>query len=339
MKRRIRTGIAASIGMLILILDTKTALNGANEGMRLCASTVIPSLLPFIFLSNLLTSALTGTKSKILRFIGRITGIPQGSESLFIIGALGGYPTGAQAVTAAYSNGQLSKKDAQRMLGFCSNAGPSFLFGITAAQFPDMSSVWVLWMIHLLSAFLTGMLLPSGSKDSVAIAHGRPLTAVESLRKTLNSMAQICGWIILFRILLSFSTRWFLWLFNDVENVIINGIVELSIGCVSLAKIQNLGMLFIAAAAMLGFGGLCVLMQTTSAVGSLGLGMYIPGKIIQCCISIILASLVQNFLYTPEQQCTSHFILCAIAALTIAIIVILTQKREKRSRNLQLLVV
>ena len=339
MKKRIRTGIAASIGMLILILDTKTALFGANEGIALCVKTVVPSLLPFIFLSNLLTSALSGTRSKLLRPFGRCMRMPQGSEALFVIGALGGYPTGAQAVTAAHSNGQLSKKDAQRLMGFCSNAGPSFLFGITAAQFPDMSSVWVLWMIHLLSAFLTGMLLPGGSKDAVVIQHSNPLTAVQSLRKCVRTVAQICGWVILFRVLLSFLNRWFLWLFDDPTNVLINGTMELSIGCVSLAEIENLGSRFIIGAAILSFGGLCVLMQTASVVGSLGLGMYIPGKIMQCCISIILSAIIQNFLYVPDQRCPMHLLLYAIVPLSAAIIVFYTQKSKKRSRILQPLVV
>lgn len=339
MKHRIRTGIAASMGMLLLILDTKTALYGANEGIELCMKTVIPSLLPFIFLSNLLTSALSGTRSKLLRLIGHCMRMPYGSETMFVIGALGGYPTGAQAVTAAYNNGQLTKKDAQRLLGFCSNAGPSFLFGITAAQFPDSSSVWLLWLIHLFSAFLTGMLLPGGSRDSVVIQHGIPLTAVQSLRKSTYTMAQICGWIILFRILIGFSTRWFLWFFDNYTNVLISGATELSIGCVSLSEIKNLGMRFITGAAMLGFGGLCVLMQTASATGSLGLGMYIPGKIIQCCISIILATTIQYFIYDPAQQCTNNLMVYAIAPLLIAIIMIITQKSEKRSRNLQPLVV
>ena len=339
MKHRIRTGIAASIGMLLLILDTKTALYGANDGIQLCTATVIPSLLPFIFLSNLLTSTLTGTRSKALRILGRCMRMPFGSESLFIIGALGGYPTGAQAVSTAYSGGQLSKTDARRLLGFCSNAGPSFLFGITAAQFPDMQSVWLLWFIHLFSAFLVGMILPGRSRNAAVLQRGSGLTAVQSLRKSIVTMAQICGWVILFRVLLAFSNRWFLWLFDNDMKVIVNGFVELSIGCVSISGIKSLGMRFIAAAAMLGFGGVCVLMQTASNVGSLGLGMYIPGKAIQCCISIILAGIIQFFLYDADQRMPLNLQFCLIGLLFIATIVILLQKSEKRSRNPQMLVV
>ena len=183
------------------------------------------------------------------------------------------------------------------------------------------------------------MLLPGVSKSSVKIQRSKPMTAVESLHKTIRSMAQICGWILLFRVLISFSSRWFLWLFDDSANALINGFIELSIGCVSLSEIDNLGFRFIAAAAMLGFGGLCVLMQTASAVGQLGLGMYLPGKITQCCISSLLAAVIQLFLYSPEQRLSVPFVLYAIALLTVAFVVILTRKIEKRSRNPELLVV
>lgn len=339
MKPGIRTGLAASVCMLILIIDTKTALLGANEGIRLCVTTIIPSILPFIFLSNLLTSALSGTEIKLLRPFGRCMRMPQGSESLFIIGLLGGYPTGAQAVSNAYSSGQLSREDARRLLGFCSNAGPSFLFGIIASHFPTQTSTWLIWLIHLASAFITGTLLPGGSKDSIVIQRKKPLTAVESLRKSIYVMAQICGWVILFRVLISFVSRWFFWYFDSGANVLINGFIELSIGCISLSEIASHGARFVAAATLLGFGGLCVLMQTASTVGSLGLGMYLPGKVIQCCVSIVLASVIQYFVYTPEQRLSMRFIIYAIAGSSIAFIMILAEKRKKRSRNPRTLVV
>ena len=101
MKHRIRTGIFASLGMLLLILDTKTAIQGAQEGIRLCIMTVIPSLFPFFVLSSLLTGALTGVRLRFLRPIGKLCRMPAGSESLLLIGMLGGYPTGAKSAADA----------------------------------------------------------------------------------------------------------------------------------------------------------------------------------------------------------------------------------------------
>ena len=59
MKRRILTCVAAALTMLILILDVKTALAGAAEGVQLCIQVVLPSLLPLFFLSIFLTDAIS----------------------------------------------------------------------------------------------------------------------------------------------------------------------------------------------------------------------------------------------------------------------------------------
>ena len=40
-----------SLGMLALILDGRTAIEGARQGIGLCLRTVIPSLFPFFVLS------------------------------------------------------------------------------------------------------------------------------------------------------------------------------------------------------------------------------------------------------------------------------------------------
>ena len=113
--RSIHTPIAASIAMLVLILDSPTALSGAKNGIEICLQSVIPSLFPFFVLSILLTSGLTGQRSPIIRPLSFFTGIPQGSESIFLTGLLGGYPVGAQAVGSAYRMGVLTDTEAARM--------------------------------------------------------------------------------------------------------------------------------------------------------------------------------------------------------------------------------
>ena len=55
--------------MLALILDGRTAIDGARQGIELCLRTVIPSLFPFFVLSILLTSSLLGMAN--LRFFAQ----------------------------------------------------------------------------------------------------------------------------------------------------------------------------------------------------------------------------------------------------------------------------
>ena len=86
MKKQNLPAFAAGIGMLILIMDTKTAVSAVIEGLNLCLETLIPSLFPFIFLSSILSPSIMGKHIPGLTAMGRIMGIPTGCESLFLIG-------------------------------------------------------------------------------------------------------------------------------------------------------------------------------------------------------------------------------------------------------------
>lgn len=329
MTRKTWTGIAAAFAMLALILDAKTALVGAREGLQLCIMTVIPSLFPFFFLSILLTSSLSGATVP-LPFISKLTGIPKGSESVFLIGLIGGYPTGAQSVATLYQNGQLTKKQAERMLGFCSNAGPAFLFGIAAANFTAPFTGWILWIIHILSAIMVSLILPGRSNGSITLRACRQPTMQEILRKSLLVMAQVCGWILLFRLMIAYLNRWFLWYFEDWVQIAINGMVELTIGCTALRYIANEGLRLILCSALISFGGLCVTMQTASVTKELSLKSYFPGKILQTGFSVLLASSYQQLLLPSESNLPLSPLFYCILLLGIIIFAFLYGKAEKR---------
>ena len=164
------------MGMLILILDGKTALAGGAEGIELCLKTVIPSLFPFFVLSILLTSSLSGVTLPVLRPLGRLCGMPEGTEALLISGFLGGYPVGAQSVAAVYRSGQLPRREAERLLAFCSNAGPAFLFGMASSLFPRQWMAWALWGIHIAGAVFAAVLLPGGGCGPVRLPEKKALS-------------------------------------------------------------------------------------------------------------------------------------------------------------------
>ncbi len=300
MRIKTGTGIAAAFAMLLLILDGQTAIAGAQSGLRLCAMNVIPSLFPFLILSILLTSSLAGKTSVFFSPLARMLRIPQGSESLLAVGVLGGYPMGAQAVAQAYSDGRLTRSEARRMLGFCSNAGPAFLFGITGASFSIPGVPCILWGIQLLSALITGLLLPGGSIRSMDPPSKKQTSLTSAMEQAVTVMSRLCGWIILFRVILAFFDRWFLWLFDSFWQVLICGLLELTIGCTSLSVVSNEGLRFILCSLLLSFGGICVTMQTASVTGELGLGMYLPGKLIQTVTSLFLSVPIQWILYREE---------------------------------------
>lgn len=291
MKRRILTAAISASVMLLLILKPNIAIAGAKDGIDLCIKTVIPSLFPYFVLSALLTNAMTGIHAPIFAPLGRLCGIPQGSEILLLTGLLGGYPVGAQAVTQAWRNGQLSTQDARRMLGFCSNAGPAFFFGILTIQFQSRLIVVILWMIHTLSAILVGALLPGRNRAKILLPPADEIGISGAVRRSVGVTATVCAWIVLFRIILAFLGALL------PMNAAANGLLELANGCCDLWRIDNITARFLTASVMLAFGGVCVCMQTVSATSGLGLGMYLPGKLLQSAFSAALSLLISPVLF------------------------------------------
>lgn len=318
-KQQVWTGIGASIGMLILILDGKTAIDGARQGIELCLRTVIPSLFPFFLLSVLMTSSFMGMQIPLLRPLGKLFSIPMGAESVLIAAFLGGYPVGAQSISEAYHAGQLGKLDAERMLSFCNNAGPAFLFGMVAAMFPRKWMAWALWGIHILSALLVSLLFP-GSEARVQMDGKKGVSLSSAMLSAVTIMSQVCGWVVLFRVVIAFLCRWVLWILPAETQAAVTGLLELSNGCCELTSIGNISLRFVVCSGILAFGGLCVTMQTVSVTKGLSLKYYFLGKGLQTLFSLLFSAAIVWKIWV-------------VFPATILFFLIIPQKLRKNSSN------
>ena len=296
-KTRILQGAAVLVIMILLLIDIDTAKSGAAEGLQLCIQSVIPSLFPFIFLSILLTSRLYGTPISVLSPLSKLGIVPKGGESILLMAFLGGYPVGAQAVHSAWADGTLDTPTARRLLGFCNNAGPSFIFGILSNMFVNKAAVWLLWLLHIVSALLVGWFLSAKNTCPQRVKPSTPLSATKALKRTTAAMAGICGWIVIIRTFQSFAVKYLLSHASPAVNAIFSGAIELTNGCLLLPLIANESVRFIIASCLLSAGGLCVYWQTRAVTGKLGTGMYIKGKILQMVISLILSCIAVAVLY------------------------------------------
>lgn len=326
-KHTLYSGVLAALGMLALILDPKTAVSGGFTGVEMCLKTVIPSLLPFFILSVILTGTVTGRKLGFMRSLCKRCGIPEGAESILLVGLLGGYPVGAQCVCQAYTDGQLDRRDARRMLGFCSNAGPAFLFGMVGPLFRSGAEPAMLWGIHIFSAMAVGFLMPGKRSVKSNAMSSSPLTMGQAMERSIRVMANVCGWVILFRVILAFLDRWFLWLLPDTGKILLCGILELTNGCLGLSGTESEYLRFVLSSVFLGFGGVCVAMQTVSITtqAGLGTGLYFPGKILQTCISAVLSLLAAPLLYADSKVEAWYFLIPAVIAAGVLLIL----KNEK----------
>lgn len=318
--KQLGPGLLCAACMLLLILDAKTATNASRSAVELCLYTVVPNLFPFIMISIMLTGTITGFRFRVLQPISKLLGIPQGAQSILLMGFLGGYPVGAQSISDSYHAGRLDHSAAVRMLGFCNNAGPAFIFGMISGLFSDPRIPWVIWSIHVFSGCLVGILIPKTRSVSFINKTQTPINASTVLEKSLKTTGVICGWVIIFRIIIDFAHKWVFATLPPNAALMLEGVLELANGCTAASQIEPEGLRFVYICAILGFGGLCVLSQTKSMTKGLGLGLYFPGKVLHCVFSITLSIWIQPLIFPKCEQ----FPLNNIAVYFLLLILLIT---------------
>lgn len=114
-----------------LAIFSKTNLIATKSGLLLWANAVVPSLLPFLIATELLshTNIITYIGKFLNKIMRPIFNLPGHSAYAFIMGILSGYPVGAKIVTNLRKNNYCTKAEAERMIAFTNNSGPLFIIG------------------------------------------------------------------------------------------------------------------------------------------------------------------------------------------------------------------
>ncbi len=257
--------------------------------------------------------------------LSRLCRIPQGSEGIFLLGLVGGFPVGAQCIAQT----PMEHSDARRMLGFCNNCGPAFVLGVIGSFFSDPMVPVILLLIQAFSA-LTIAMFWSGTPGSAVPAHIPKTTLPDGIHRAAAAVTSICAWVILGNVALSFVRRWFFpfmpqWAALALTGVVeltngcmqlscipweglrfvaeegfmwpqwaalaLTGVVELTNGCMQLSCIPWEGLRFVAEEGFMCFGGGCVLLQIQSMAEPAGIPMHpcLAQKLCQTMVGVSLA--------------------------------------------------
>lgn len=263
---------AAAAGLLLamtaLILDSQCASRSALSALELCCRTLIPNLFPLFVLSTLLIPRLSGLR---LPLLARLLGIPNGSEGIFLLGCAGGFPVGAACIAQAVENGGISKENGERMLGFCSFCGPSFLFGVLGNVLTLMDALMI-FLIQLETAILIGAFQPGHSSEHYTPEPQRT-TLPNAVSRSISSMASVSAWVLLAAVCAGFLSRWLFPLLPDSLAVLATGLLELTNGIFALEAIASRDLRLILSTVFICFGGASVLLQIAGLSAPAGLSM------------------------------------------------------------------
>ena len=309
MKNAVAAG-GALAAMLCLILAPEAAIESARYALALCAELIVPSLLPFFIASALLIRL--GVPQRLGKLLApaarRLWGVSGAGASAFLAGICGGYPLGAQTVAELYGNGDISRDEAERLLRFSNNSGPSFLIGVIGSGlFRSRTAGLLLYGIHIFSALLVGVLFCGRAQPRAEAREAEEPSLSEALvasvRQAVTAVLSVCGFIVCFCVLSGLVDALGLWdaaaallarvSGADAHNMraLLIGLLELSSGIGALRALPPTRSRFVLAAFLSGWGGLSVHFQTMAVLSGTDLDTrpHFVGRLLSALFSALIA--------------------------------------------------
>lgn len=270
---RLRTAalacMLAGFGVWVLLFPQAVA-SGISRGLSVCAAVIIPSLLPFLILSGMLTR--TGILDAIGRRCERLSrwllGLPGCLFATWLLSLIGGYLSGAAAIAALHDAGGVSPAEARRALRISVCAGPGFLIGgVGSAMCGNAAFGAVLFAAHTAAALLLGIVQRLLTRRRPAPAAGRippakPLPVSSAFSAAVEAACRAlltgCGFVLLFSSLLSLCST-----VGLTERLpLLPALLEVSDGCLAIVGAHRSVALLLAVC--IGWGGLSVHAQVAA---------------------------------------------------------------------------
>lgn len=269
-----------------LIIFPDSTSESAFEAITLCGRVIIPSLFPFLVLSSFVIKA------------NVIGAVKNAGLNAFVLGVLGGYPVGASCVCEMYMQKKLTKDTSERLLAFCNNCGPAFIFGaVGGGIFKSLKVGIFLYTVHILSAIFTALIFYRRTQSPAASRISESGAFPNAIKSAMNSTLNICAFVIFFSVLCEILTDFnilpaicALLGGNRAIEACIIGALEMTSGIYRLTPARES---IIFASAIIGFGGFSVHSQALTFISDAKLSpkKYFTGKILQSVFSIFLSSL------------------------------------------------
>ena len=169
--------------------------------------SVLPSMLPFFFLSGLLTG--TGIAGKLASFplTKRLFHAPNVGLYVMVMSFLSGYPVGAKLTAELFEQGVIDRDGAKKMVSFTSATGPMFVVGAVGTQIlHDYRAGLIILAAHYVATILNGLLYRGkkrhcGHADTVVCPVQMDRLMWETAYNTVVSLMVSCVFIVMFNLL------------------------------------------------------------------------------------------------------------------------------------------
>ena len=296
-----------------LLCYSKAVSAAMTQALALCVQVLLPSLFPFFVLSSMFIS--TGVIQRLSPRLEKpfqwLFGLPGSFGAALLLGAAGGYPVGAKTIATLYQQGQCSRRDAEKALRFCNNAGPAFLISaVGASLLQDPHAGLKLYAVHVLSALIIGFIYRKNTDHvkyhCITADHMRSTATISlflrAVTDAFSSFLNVSAFVLIFSVISTMLQQ--LPLIDSLHCLpgggilwygLLAGFLELTSGvaCLTQGGLPP-SILLPALSFVCGWGGCSVQFQTINLLHDAGLScrQYLKSKLLQGILAALITGMI-----------------------------------------------
>ncbi|MBG9793415.1 nucleoside recognition domain-containing protein [Paenibacillus dendritiformis] len=260
-------GGSAVLLVLCIIAYPDKSFQASLQGLKVWWTIIFPALLPFLILSEMLKAygwvhGIGVLLDPLMRTLFRLPGIGGWAWS---VGWTAGYPAGAEAVVRLRKDNELSRLEAERLLGLTHAASPIFMIAVVGVGFLQQAELglviavvhWVSSLLMMLIVRWAGAFHPAADRipmrrtasaapkplwkrmlQAMEQAHRRDGRAFgrllgDAVTSSVQTLMMIGGYIMMFSVIVQVLR---LAIPQEFGAYLLNGLLEVNLGAYSLGS-------------------------------------------------------------------------------------------------------
>lgn len=147
--------------VVFMFLYPTPAFNGAKNGLLLWFNTILPTLLPFLIVSNIIIqlNITNYVSSFFYPILNKLLHVSRNGSYPVVMGLLSGYPMGAKTCADMVSHNTITKEEGQYLLALTNNASITYLVSYVAISTLHFTSlpyifVFILYGSSIVSSYI-----------------------------------------------------------------------------------------------------------------------------------------------------------------------------------------
>ncbi len=292
--------ILSFVLIILIILTPSIILEGARTGLTLWYQALIPALLPYMILSNIVIKTGLSMELSFLTYpLTRLLKINDKASYCILSGIFFGYPACAANACTLVKENQLDRETAVFCTCAFNNLSPGFIMGFfcigTLNNTEIIPKIFALFYISLLLSTISIRIFLFRNLQSVNYNNINKTTnedksiLTNSIKTALVNISVLGGYVIIFSILIKYLLKI---PFNKIH--LLAPVLEITSGITTICSTySDIRIILLIIMPMLSFGGISGIFQTIGidSSGIIDTKKYIYSKVISGIISLIVTYL------------------------------------------------